>query len=91
MQAAPDRQPPINRRGCESALFHVVTEQLDVRTCGGEYVEADRLRPGEEEAEILPVRLQCSAVVAGKERHRCQLDLVHLACDENLIKPNPIR
>jgi hypothetical protein len=47
--------------------------------------------PGEEVAEILPVRLQRAAVVAGEERHRCQLGLVHLARDENLIKPNPIR
>ena len=32
-----------------------------------------------------------SPAVAGQERHRRQLRLVHLACDENLIKPNPIR
>ena len=68
-----------------------MTEQLDVRTRRREHVETDRLRPGEEAAEIVPIRLQCAAAVAGEESHRRQLRLVNLVYDENLIKPNPIR
>ena len=69
----------------------MMTKQFDVRARRGEHVEADRLHPSEEEAEILPVRLQRAAVVAGEERHCGQLGLIDIACDENLIKPNPIR
>ena len=85
------RQAPIDRRCCEPALFHVMTEQFDVRAPRCEHLEADRLRPGEEVAEIVPIRLQRAAVVAGEERHRGQLGLIDIAYDENLIKPNPIR
>jgi hypothetical protein len=91
VQAAHRRQAPIDRRRCESALLHVMTEQLDVRACRSEHLESNGPGPGEEEAEVLPVRLQRSTAVAREERHRSQLCLVHLACDENLIKPNPIR
>lgn len=68
-----------------------MTKQFDVRTRRGEHLEPDRLRPSEEEAEILPIRLQRAAAVTGEERHRRQLGLVYFACDENLIKPDPIR
>jgi len=68
-----------------------MTEQLDVWTLRGEPPPDPPIAPGEEEPDILPICLQRSAAVASQERHRRQLRLVHLGCDENLIKPNPIR
>jgi len=66
-------------------------EQLDVRACRREDLEPDRRRPSEEEAKILPIRLQCAAAGAGEERHRRQLRLVHLPLNEYLVEPDPIR
>lgn len=85
------RQPPVDRRGSETSLFHVMTEQLDVRACRREDLEADRGRPREEEAQILPIRLQRSAAVAGEERDCCEFGFVHLPLNEYLIEPDPIR
>ena len=72
-------------------LLHVMTEQLDVRTCRCEHLETDRCGPGEEEPEVLPIRLQRAAAVAGQERHCSQLRFVHLPTNEYLIEPDLIR
>jgi hypothetical protein len=58
VEAAHRRQPAVDRRGSESSLFHVMTKQLDVRTRRRQDVEPDRGGPSEEEAKILPIRLQ---------------------------------
>ncbi len=72
-------------------LLHVMTEQLDVRACRREHLETDRGGPSEEEVKILLIGLQGAAAVAGEERHRRQLRLVHLPLNEYLVEPDPIR
>ena len=91
VQAAHRREPSVDRRGCEPSLFHVMTEQFDVRACRPADLEPDRGGPGEEEAKILPIRLQGAAAVAGEERNGGQLRLVHLPPIEYLIEVDLIR
>lgn len=68
-----------------------MAEQLDVRTCRFEDFEADRRGPGEEEAEILSIRLQGAAAVAREEGDGCDFRFVHLPLNEHVIEPDPIR
>ena len=68
-----------------------MAEQLDVRACRCEDLEADRRRPREEEAKILPIRLQRSSAVARKESDRSEFRFVHLPLNEYLIEPDPFR
>ena len=68
-----------------------MAEQLDVRARRCEDLETDRCGPGEEEAEILPIRLQRATAVAGKERDDGQLRLVHLPPNEYPIEVDLIR
>jgi hypothetical protein len=68
-----------------------MAEQLDVRTCRCENLKSDRRGPGEEEAEILSIRLQRAAAVAGEERDGCEFRFVHLLLNEYLIEPDPSR
>jgi len=70
-----------------------MAEQLDVRTGRRRHLEADRRDPGEEEAEVLSIRLRGASAVARQDRHRRQLDqvLVHLPLNEYLVEPDPIR
>lgn len=62
-----------------------------MRTCPCEDLEPDRRGPSEEEAEILPIRLQRTAVVAGEECDGREFGFVHLPLNEYLIEPDPIR
>lgn len=64
---------------------------IDVRACRCEDLEADRRRPREEEAKILPIHLQRSSAVARKESDRSEFRFVHLLLNEYLIEPDPIR
>jgi len=57
-------------------LFHPRPEQLDMRTRRGHHLDLMVGGPLEEPAQILAIRLQCSAAVAGKERRRSKLRLV---------------
>jgi len=71
-----------------------MAEQLDVRTGRRKHLEADRRDPGEEEAEVLSIRLRGASAVARQDRRRRQLGqlgqvLVHLPLNEYLVEPEP--
>ena len=68
-----------------------MAEQLDVWTCRCEDLESDRGRPGEEEAEILPIRLQRATAVAGEECDGREFGFVRLPLNEYLIEPDLVR
>lgn len=66
-----------------------MAEQLDVRSCRCEDLEGDRRRPREEEAKILPTRLQRSSAVARKESDRSEFRFVHFPLNDYPIEPEP--
>ncbi len=74
--AANRRQTPVDRRRRQSALLHRRAVDLDVRSRRGQHLEARVGGPLEEVAQILAVRLERSAAVAGQERCSRQLRLV---------------
>ena len=85
VEAAHGRESSVDRRRGETALFHVVPVQLDVRTGRVEHVESRTRGPTEEAAQILPVRLERASAVAGQERDRGELRLIeHLLAAADL-------
>jgi hypothetical protein len=60
----------VDRRCGEPAVLHPGAEQLDVRTARGHDGDAVVGGPLEEAAQVVAVRHERTAVVAGKERDR---------------------
>jgi hypothetical protein len=78
------RQATVDRRRREPAVFHPGAEQLDVRTARLQDGDAVVRGPLEEAAQVMPVRLERPAAIAGKERDRSKLRLVDLELDPGL-------
>jgi hypothetical protein len=71
------REPTVDRRRGEPAVLHPGAEQLDVRTARLHDGDAVVGGPLEEAAQVMAVRLERAAVVAGKERDRSKLRLIN--------------
>src|SRR5918995_6616452 len=84
VKATDRRRLAVDRRGREPAVLHPGTEQLDVRTARLEHGDALVGGPLEEAAQIMAVRLEGSAAVAGKERDRSKLRLINLELELGL-------
>jgi hypothetical protein len=81
VEATDRREPTVDRRRREPAVLHPGAEQLDVRTARLQDGHAVVLGPLEEAAQVVAVRLERSAAVAGKERDRSKLRLIDLELD----------
>jgi hypothetical protein len=77
IEAAHRRQPTINRRRGQSTVFHPASVQLNVGPGRGENGEVDVGCPLEEATEIVAVRVQRAAAVAGQERNSGELGVVN--------------
>src|SRR5919106_1622499 len=72
------RQATVDRRRGEPAVLHPGTEQLDVRATRPEHGDALVGGPLEEAAQVVAIRLERPAAVAGKERNRSELRFIEL-------------
>jgi len=74
--AAHGRQPPVDRRRSQAAGLHICPVQLDVRSGRFERSHADGVGPLQVLAQVSPIELQGTSVVAGQEGGRGELSLV---------------
>jgi hypothetical protein len=78
VEATDRRESTVDRRGCEAAVLHPGAKQLDMRTACLEHGDAVVGGPLEEAAQVVAVRLERPAAVAGKERDRSKLRFIEL-------------
>ena len=76
VEAAHRRESTVDGGGGQTALFHGHSKQFDVRTSRSHHLDVVIVSPLEEPAQIVPVRLECPAVVARQERGCSHLLLV---------------
>jgi len=81
VEATDRRESTVDRRRREPAVLHPGAEQLDVRTARLHDGDAMVGGPLEEAAQVVAVRLDRPAAVAGKERDRSKLRLIDLEPD----------
>jgi hypothetical protein len=81
VEATHRRQATIDRRCRQPTVLHPGAEQLDVRTARLHDGNAVVGGPLEEAAQVVAVRLQRPAAVAGKKRDRNKLRLINLELD----------
>jgi hypothetical protein len=77
VEATHRREATVDRRGREAAVLHPGAEQLDVRPARLHDGDAVVAGPLEEAAQVVAVRIERAAVVAGKERDRSKLRLIN--------------
>jgi hypothetical protein len=69
-------QPPVDRGSGQTSGLHRAAVELDVGPNRLQDLQAGVGRPLEEHPQIMSIRVECSAAVAGEERRRGKLRLV---------------
>ena len=76
VEPADRREPPVNRRGCQAAIVHPGTKQLNVRASRVQHRYRLVDRPLKEAPQVVSGRVESPTAVAGQERRRSKLSII---------------